>query len=370
MFRKIFFACLSALIVVHSVSAEEYAFREALEPFVNDGKLAGIMTIVADRENVLQVDSMGYRDLETKEPIDMDSTFWIASQTKTFTAVAAMMLVEEGKLSLTEPITTYLPELADLRVVKEKDDNHTLLVPPEQPITLTHLLSHTSGLPGKTVLDGDTVPLRWTLRVCSITPLQVQPNEKHIYSNLGFAIVGCLIEKVTGLPYDVFIHRRILAPLEMKNTTFWPTPDQLENSVRLYRPNTETKKLEPCNFGMFYPLDNRQKRVAMPGGGLFSTGADLVKFYQMLLAEGSYKGKRLLKPESVRELWSPHEGNPLPHYQFAVAVEGKAYGHDGATGSRSRVHREKDRVFLFVTQLNDEEGGNEARRAFNRVFMK
>ncbi len=362
---KVFLAVLFFLSAFQ-IFGQEFPFRAALEPFVDNGEFAGILTVVADRDRMLQVDAIGCRNLETKEPMQTDSLFRIASQTKTFTAVAVMMLVEEGKISLTEPVSTYLPELADLRVVAEKDDKHTLLVPPNEPITLVHLLSHASGFPKNTTFPhSDAVPPHYMFLAWTMTPLENQPNTKHAYSSVGYTLAAKIIERVSGMPYHRFLQRRILDPLEMKNTTFWPTSEQLKNSVTLYGWDKETKKLAPIQREA--KLDDKRERFANPAGGLFSTADDLVKFWQMLLGEGIYKDKQFLKPESVRELWKQHPGNPLPSYQLGVTLRGDAFGHDGAGGTRSLVNPKKDRVFLYIVQEHDLPKAEEARAAFLKV---
>ena len=370
MTKPIFSVLFLFFLSLSPAFAQNHAFREALEPFVTNGDFAGILTVVADRDKVLQVDAMGYRDLENKLPMQTDSLFRIASQTKTITAAAVMMLVEEGKISLAEPISTYLPELADIRVVAERDDKHTLLVPPNEPVTLVNLLNHSSGWTKLGLFPaGDAVPQHYQFLAWAMTPLDHHPNTKHVYSSVGYTLAAKVIEKVSGLPYDRFLQRRIFDPLEMTNTTFWPTPRQLENRIVRYDWDKEANKLQRTDLGTGAALDNRRERFAVPAGGLFSTADDLVKFWQMILGEGTYKGKQLLKPESVREMGKKHPGNPLPSYQLGVTWRGDAFGHDGAGGTRSLVHPKKDRAFLYVVQENVPKS-NDARNAFLNVVLE
>ena len=148
--KRLIAVCIIFLLHFAVVAADRFPVAETLEPYIRNGELPGVVTIIADKDSVLQVDAIGYADIEAERPMKSDTVFWIASQTKPVTAVAVMILVDERKLSLTKPITTYLPELANLKVVAEKDatkneDSRMVLVPVDKPITLAMLLSHTAG---------------------------------------------------------------------------------------------------------------------------------------------------------------------------------------------------------------------------------
>jgi CubicO group peptidase (beta-lactamase class C family) len=228
---KITTAFLSFFISVVFIGAQEFPMKATFEPYYENGNFPGIVTVVADKDKILQVDKFGFRNIEKQEPITTDSLFWIASQSKTFAAVAVMFLVEEGKLSLDEPVTTYLPEFETLRVVSEKDETHTLLVPLNKPITLRHLLSHTSGItktnPFQSVHGLDSLPLRQTVTICSLLPLESQPGTEHIYSNMGIDMAALIVERVAKIPYEDFLQQRIFDPLGMNDTTFFRNRSRL-----------------------------------------------------------------------------------------------------------------------------------------------
>lgn len=361
---------MTLLTCVTYTAAEEYPVPDALAPFMEAGDVPGIVTIVADREKIIQLDAVGLANFEKSLPMNENSFFWIASQTKPFTAVAVMMLVEEGKLSLDEPITTYLPVLSELRVQAEKTDEKTVLVPLEKPLTLRHLLSHTTGMPWITPVHArlgliDCMPLGQVVQTCAITPLECQPGTKYIYANMGVEIAAAAVERVSGMPFEDFLQQRILDPLEMKDTTFWPTEEQLARTAIIYRWNDETKELMPRKTPQLtQPLTDRCRRHPTGAGGLFSTPLDLVKFYQMLLAEGEFGGKRLLKPESVREIAKKQTGD-LPDGYGLGAVSGDGFfGHGGMCGTDSIVDVRRDRVYMFIIQEVVCPKAGEAKAAF------
>jgi CubicO group peptidase (beta-lactamase class C family) len=163
---------------------------------IKSGELPGIVTIIADKDTVLQANAIGYADLETQQPMKSDTVFWIASQSKPVTAVAVMILVDEGKLSLTEPITKYLPELANLKVAV-KEVNRTTLVPVDKPITLAMLLSHTAGCEFLTPFQNqhkiDSLPMSKYVATAVMTPLRSQPGTAYHYSNIGINLAGVAI---------------------------------------------------------------------------------------------------------------------------------------------------------------------------------
>ncbi len=371
-------ACVFSIITacVAGVWAEEFPVKEALQPFVDGGEVPGMVTVVADREKVIQMDAVGMANAETGVPMATDTFFWIASQTKPFTGVAVMMLVEEGKLSLDEPITAYLPELAALRVRAESDAEKTVLVAPNKPITLRHLLSHTAGMAWITPIHSrfgtiDCMPLDQMVVACAMTPLDTQPGTKYAYSNMGIEIAAAAVQRMSGMPFEEFLQRRILDPLEMKDTTFWPSEEQLKRHALVYRWDGEQKKLLPMNTPqMTYPLEDRVRRYPAAAGGLYSTPQDLVKFYQMLLGEGEFAGKRLLKPESVREIAKKQTGDLPDSYGLGSVSGGDFFGHGGMCGTDSMVDVNRDRVFMFIVQEFGCPKAGEAKAAFFNTVRK
>src|SRR5262249_44292346 len=187
----------------------------------------------------------------------------------------------------------------------EKDRDHILLRKPKQPVTVRHVLSHTSGMPFQSAMERptlDVLPLRDAVRSYALTPLQSEPGTKYQYSNAGINTAGRIIEVVSGTAYEDFLDRRLFAPLGMKDTTVWPNEEQTARLAKAYRPNREKTGLEETTIGQLqYPLRDR-KRYPMPGGGLFSTAQDVGRFCQMVLGGGVFKGKRILSEAAVKEM--------------------------------------------------------------------
>src|SRR5262249_20295547 len=156
-----------------------------LKPFVDHGVLAGAVVLVADKDKTLAVEAVGYSDVGAKIPMKTDALFWIASQSKPITATALMILVDEGKVKLDDPVAKYLPECKELWLTAERDGEHVLLKRPARPVTVRDVLTHTSGLPFASAAENptlDALPLRTAVKTYAMTPLVTEPGTKYAYS--------------------------------------------------------------------------------------------------------------------------------------------------------------------------------------------
>ncbi|NLF98934.1 MAG: beta-lactamase family protein, partial [Lentisphaerae bacterium] len=193
------------LAVCSGMQAGPSPVAAALEPYVASNWLAGAVTVVVAPDGVVAQDAVGYADVAAKQPLTPDALFWIASMTKPFTAVALMMLADEGKVKLDDPVSAYVPRMDRLWVVASKDEASMALKRQTRPITLRHLLSHTSGLPFLTpMLEADLASMPLDQQVLSYTmnPLEFQPGEGYRYSNQGINTIGRVIEIASGMPYE------------------------------------------------------------------------------------------------------------------------------------------------------------------------
>jgi len=205
---------LTALISCSdAVASEPPASPEvtaAVKPYLDSYKLAGVISIVADKTGKVHYKNLlGFADAETKKSISEDNVFWIASMTKMFAGASIMMLVDEGKISLDDPVTKFIPQLSKWMVIAEKDADHVLLKPPVRPVTVRHVLSHTSGLAGSAEVQqatgSDSVSIK-ARTLSSVTgPLQWQPGDKYAYGNQGMNVAARIVEIVSGIPYEEFL---------------------------------------------------------------------------------------------------------------------------------------------------------------------
>lgn len=386
--RLVFAPALVALLLVFShTRAAEPGVAEGLKPFVEKGTLAGAVVLVASPDKVLAVETVGFADREAKTPMKPDDVFWIASMTKPITAAALMMLVDEGKVILDDPVEKYLPEFKGQMVIAEKDADHVLLKKPKRPPTLRDCLRHTSGMPFVSALESPTIDrfqLVDAVKSYAMTPLQYEPGEKHVYSNAGINTAGRVIEVVTKTSFEGFLQQRLFEPLGMKDTAFVPSTEQAKRLAKSYRPD-KGGVLQPITVtALRYPLTD-PTRQPVPGGGLFSTAADVAAFGQLILNGGTHGGKRLLSEAAVRELTGTQTGELLNKVKgeggyglgFATTRMAKAdgpavagpCGHGGAYATNLWIDPDKKLVTVFMVQHAGFAGnqGGAIRGAFEKA---
>ena len=310
------------------------SIAQTIQPFVDRGLIAGAVVLAATKDQVLSLEAFGYRDLATREAMTTDSLFWIASMTKPMTCTALMMLVDEGKISIDDPVEKYLPEFKGQMVIAEKEENRVVLQKPEHPIRVSEVMSHTSGLAFACPMEKptfDLLRLRDSVRAHAMLPLQFQPGTKYLYSNAGTNTAGRLIEVLSGMPYEVFMDRRLFGPLGMNETTFWPSEEQLRRFAKIYRSKADKAGLEETILDQLaYPFTNRA-RTPLAAGGLFSTATDCATFCQMILNGGVHEGRRYLSEAAVREMTRRHTPESVEtSYGLGWNTTDGKYGHGGA----------------------------------------
>jgi len=365
MFRPVFWLIAACWTLVATAQV-----APLLQPYIDKHELAGAVVVVADREKVLAYETVGWADIAASRPMAKDTLFWIASQSKAMTAVAVLMLVDEGKLALDDPVEKYLPEFRQQMLQVEKDPNHVLLKKPSHPITLREVLSHTSGLPFKSEMETPTLdglPLAVAVRSYALTPLQTEPGTHYQYSNAGINTAARVLEVVSKMPYEKFMQERLFNPLGMKDTTFWPNTEQVARLAKSYRPNETKKNLVETPLGQLKsPLTDEVHRYPMPAGGLFSTAADTTIFCQMLLNGGQWQGRRYLSENAFQELTKRQTASSIKEsYGFGLTIGPDFFGHGGANATNMEIRPGANRVLIWMIQHNGFVGeGGKAQGVF------
>ncbi len=339
-----------------------HVFDSVLQPLMDSHQLAGAVVMVSTKDTTLNLEASGFADLAAKNPMRADSLFWIASMSKPITAAAFMMLVDEGKVNVDDPVTKYLPEFNNQWLAVEEDKEHVLLHRPSHPVLVRHILSHTSGMTATSPIEKPTLDLlrlRDAVLSYTITPLKTEPGAKYSYSNAGINTVGRIIEVVSGMPYEEFLQKRLSDPLGMTNTTFWPDEKQLKRLAKSYKVSNDGRALEEeVVTQLKYPLNDRS-RQPMPAGGLFSTATDTTRFCQMVLNGGTYKGRRYLSEAAVKQMTSLQTGDLPQAYGFGwsvlkrVAGDGRgagSFGHGGAYKTAMWIDPKKELVLVLMRQ--------------------
>ena len=331
----------------------------AMQKFTDDGDLAGAVTVVGNKNGVLHLEAVGFRDLDAKDAMKKDTLFRIASMTKPITAIAVMILVDEGKLSPDDDLSKHLPEFAEVHLAAGKK--------PARAIKVRDLLTHTSGLGNYPKELGDVYGKRdRTLAECckavAGVPLLFEPGSKWAYCNSGLDTLGRLVEVASGESFESFLQKRVFDPLEMKDTTFYPNAEQRKRLALTY--NKKDGKLVPEMNLIGLP---EKPKHPIPAGGLVSGASDLVNLYRMMLHGGELNGKRILSAKSAADMTRTQTGGLetgfVPGmsfgYGWAVVKEPKGvtammsagtYGHGGAFGTQAWVDPKQDLFVILLIQ--------------------
>ena len=333
--------------------------KDAVKPYIESGELPGIISVFY-KDGLQETACEGWANVEEKRPITMDNLFMQCSQTKGFCGVTIAILVEEGKISLDDPVSKYLPEFAELKVKTKNENGETILVPAKNTLTIRMAMNHTGGfpfeIPSKSKKGWPGVSLRDTAKEAASLPLLFEPGTREQYSNTGIDIGAAVIEVVTGKPWEVFLNERVFIPLEMKDSTFNPTDEQLKNSISLYRLKTG-EKATFREFNSAMPLPHNGPTVhPSAGAGLWTTANDQLKFYKMLMNLGvGENGVRILKEETVKSILAtstrPEKLGDYSLGLFANFQQG-TMGHGGAWGTHCTVNWRKKELRLLVVQMN------------------
>jgi CubicO group peptidase (beta-lactamase class C family) len=353
------------------------AIRDRMRQVVEAREVAGVVTLVATPDRVVHLDATGQADLAAGRPMRPDSIFWIASMTKPVTATAVLMLQDEGKLSVEDPVEKYLPEFSQL---KAKDGSPAR-------VTIRHLLTHTSGMGEASPLEAAGIKnLAGLIPIYVAKPVQFPPGSKWAYCQSGINTAARVAEVVSGLPFDELLERRLFGPLGMKDTTFYLTDEQLTRLATSYR-KTEQGELKPAeNMILHGKAPTSRDRYPAANGGLFSTAPDYVRFCQMILNRGELNGKRYVKPESVALMTSLQSGDLKTGFTpgcgwglgwcvvrdpqgITAMLSPGTFGHGGAFGTQAWIDPVKGRIYLLMVQRSNfpNSDGSEVRKAFQEA---
>jgi CubicO group peptidase (beta-lactamase class C family) len=356
----------------------------AMQAAVDAREIAGAVTVVVTKDRVVHLETTGFADVAARRPMQTDTVFWIASMTKPVTAAAVLMLQDEGKLNVADPVAKYLPEFAALKTPSGKPAN----------LTVAQVLTHTSGL-------GEAAPaaaraartLADLVPAWLAAPMQYEPGAKWKYTQSGINVAGRVVEVVSGRPFDAFLQERLFDPLGMKDTTFYPDGPRAARLVTAYAKNKETGALEPTaprtDFGT-------RSNPPLPNGGLFSTGPDYARFCRMLLNGGTLDGRRYLSPAAMKFISTVQTGDlpcgffqareygsrganygwgigtcvlRTPHEGVAAMLSPGTFGHGGAWGTQAWIDPVKGVAYVLMVQRSNfpNSDASDVRRGFQEA---
>lgn len=386
--RAIAFLCILAM-ALPAIAAEPSLdlarlklISKRVQEFVDRGDISGAVSLVAHNGHIAEINAVGFADIDNKKPMRTDTIVQIMSQTKSVTGVAAMILVDEGILDLTRPVQDYLLEFKGIQVAEKQADGNVTLHAPHHPPTVWELACHISGL-AFLPESGEYARINYTLdhtlaeavRAYAGERLVAEPGTKYIYSNMGIATLGRIVEVLSGQKYEDFVEHRILRPLEMNDTFFFPPEDKKARIAMIYTPDGSGKLTLARDKAQGGDPAKYRAGAKYPGPelGLFSTASDLCNFYQMLANRGLFRGKRILSAQAVEAMTQDHTPGHTGYGLTLSLQEGAApllnllrpgsFGHGGAFGTDGIVDPKNGLVLIFLPQMV---GGNSksARDAF------
>jgi CubicO group peptidase (beta-lactamase class C family) len=356
----------------------------AMQEMMAKNEIAGVITIVVAKNKMLHIECTGLADAATKKPMTPDTLFKIASMTKPVTATAVLMLQDEGKLNVADPVEKYLPGFATLKTPSGKSAK----------LTITQLLTHTSGLgeadgkAAKASTLADLVPL-WLA-----APMQYEPGAKWKYTQSGINAAARIVEVVSGMSFDAFLQQRLFNPLGMKDTTFYPTDEQRTRIATPYAKNKDTGALEPVPPRSGY--EGMRNRPPLGNAGLYSSASDYARFCQMLLNNGTLGGRCYLRPAAMKFITVPQTGDLAtgffqkesfgahygwglgtcilrkPHEGVAAMLSPGSFGHGGAWGTQAWIDPVKGVAYVLMVQRTNfpNSDNSDVRRAFQQAASK
>lgn len=329
------------------------SINAAMREFVDAKQISGAVTLVAHRGRIVHHGAVGEADIEAHREMKPDTMFFIASMTKPITATAVMILQDEGKLSIEDPVSKYIPEFKAVELGGGAGK-------PAREITLRDVMTHTSGLGGSQKVD---VSIKQSVEQLAKQPLTFQPGTKWQYSP-GLTVGGRVVEIVSGKAFEDFLAERIFQPLNMADTTFHPTQAQQQRMALLYKPGEDKKTLVATPNTIADPTKSAPPN---PSGGLVSTAADMARFYQMVLNGGELDGKRVVSKEAVRQMTTIQTGELVTGFTpgngwglgwcvvrepqgVTKSVSPGTFGHGGAFGTQGWVDPKREMIYVLMIQ--------------------
>ncbi len=378
-----FFAVLVLLPVCASAAEPDNpAIRAAVEKFIDAHDISGAVTVVASKDKLLELDTIGLADVAKHKPMRPETLFWVASMTKPFTGVSILMLQDEGKLKVSDRVETFLPEFAALKTPSGLPAH----------ITIEQILTHTSGLG-----EGDATALESAHTLADLIPIYLaspmlyEPGDHWRYTQSGINIAARIVEVASGMSFDAFVSSRLLKPLGMKHSSFYPNQKQRSQRATPYVKDKQTGTLTAVAYATY----GNPGQPPVGNAGLFSTGPDYARFCQMLLNGGSFRGKRYLSPAAFQQLTTVQTGElktgflqtdeygnrgnnygwgigiailKSPHPGVAQMLSPGTFGHGGAWGTQAWIDPVRGLAYILMVQRPGINGdASQLRQAFQQA---
>lgn len=376
--RRTFFTSLSLPALRAATVGRTRSIQDALQPLIDANDIPGVVTLVTSRTGITHFLAQGHADPAKRVPMKKDAIFAIASMSKPITGSTIMMLQDEGKLSIDDPIAKYIPELGKLKLADGTPAS----------LTIKHLMTHTSGMGEATPEESAAAKtLADLIGPFASKPLAFLPGSQWKYCQSGINTLCRIVEVVSGLSFAEFLDRRLFSPIGMKNTTFYPTERQLPRLVKPTQKEGDHLIETPGErFQNAYIL--RRDRPSLGNGGLYSTAEDYSLFARMMLSGGEFKGRRYLSASAVKQMTTVHTGSlkagfvPGSGWGLTVGIVTEpqgitsmlspgTFGHGGAFGTQAWLDPVKGTGLILMIQRTGlkNSDASDMRRVFQESAM-
>lgn len=353
---------------------------ERMKEFAARGQVAGTVTLLQRHGALAHFEATGWADIEAKKPMQRDTIFQIMSMTKPITGIAIMMLAEEGKLRLTDPVERHLPEFRGQMMTVSREGGKVVLQKPPRPIIIRDLMTHTSGMIGEPPVSTGplmidmSMPLDRAVAIYAQQPLDFEPGTKWQYSNTGIATLGRIIEVLSGMKYEEFLAKRIFEPLGMVDSHVFLPESKRARVAALY--TVEKGRMVKAGAEVLAGDAMKFRKGAVYSGpefSVYSTAPDLARLYQMMRNKGTYDGKRLLSAASVETMSAVQSGDVKAGWDLGDAfgltwevtrdslgtltgLSKGAFHHGGAFSTFGYIDPQKDLIGVYMTQWDGPDG--------------
>lgn len=345
--------------------------NDAMQKFVDQGQIAGAVTLVGHKGKVVHLGAVGLANIEKGKEMRPLTLFSIASMTKPITATAVMILQDEGKLSIDDKVSKYLPAYKDLKLVSGEA--------PSREITIRDCITHTAGLAGDQVFQGS---LEEAVNEIATRPLAFEPGTKWQYSP-GLNVAGRIVEIVAEQPLQDFIKTRIFEPCQMTATSFFPDEKQRRQIATIYQPSEDNESIVPASNRIAEP---GQVQAPNPSGGLFANARDMFRFYQMVLAKGKFRQQQVVSKDAVNQMTQPQTGDLETGFTpgncwglgwclvrqpqgVTEMLSPGTFGHGGAFGTQGWVDPKTKTIYVLMIQRTKmgNSDGSDIRKVFQQM---
>lgn len=331
---------------------------KTLNDYTSTGRISGVVSMTSESDYSVKVNCAGWANVEEKRPMTADTLFAVFSMTKTFTGAALMAAIDGGRISLDDRVSIYLPEFKEVKVKVREPAGGVVLVKPKRELTIRDLMSHMTGSDFGIHVVKRARTIREVARAFANVPLEVDPGKRFKYGNASVETAAACLEVAVGMSYEEWLQKKILDPLEMKDTTFWPSKEQQKRLVCAYNSDGTPLRRAADDCSPQLDFSDNQTVYAAAAGGLYSTPDDMIHFTQMLAHHGTWNERTIISRETFDKVFAVKQTPSDCNEPYTVGgwLYGDWFGHEGAMRTDQRANLKTGQCRLFFINTENKAG--------------